>query len=185
MRARYIIGTGLILGALVVVSVVTYSREAVAYFTVDELYEQAGEQAFALGPAALAASPLAERSLQVRGEVDVATVDRGEDGLQMRFELTGKDGRLPVVYRGLVPDTFDQAESVTVGGRLDSDGAMAADELFVQCPSKYEAVPPSAADGAADAYGGAEQPAGVDAASLDALSPQNFDASDAATSDEG
>jgi cytochrome c-type biogenesis protein CcmE len=142
MQARYILGVGLILGALMVASVVTYSREAVAYYTVDELYEKAGVDAVDQGPLALAGSPLSERPLQVRGEVDYTTVDRGEDGLQMKFHLTGKNGHVPVVYQGLVPDTFDQAESVTVGGRLDADGALAADELFVQCPSKYEAMPP-------------------------------------------
>ena len=142
MQARYILGVGLILGALVVASVVTYSREAVAYYTVDELYDKVGGRASEQGPMALAASPLAEQPLQVRGEVDYGTVDRGDDGLELRFHLTGKDGHLPVVYYGLVPDTFDQAESVTVGGRLDAEGALEADELFVQCPSKYEAIPP-------------------------------------------
>ena len=163
MQARYILGVGLILGALVVASVVTYSREAVAYYTVDELYEKAGADAGSQGPQALASSPLAERPLQVRGEVDYGTVDRG-DGLELRFHLTGKDGHVPVVYHGLVPDTFDQAESVTVGGRLDAHGALEADELFVQCPSKYEAMPPAldAVEGGHPGNYGAEEESGGD-----------------------
>ncbi|MCE7939214.1 MAG: cytochrome c maturation protein CcmE [Chloroflexi bacterium CFX6] len=77
-----------------------------------------------------------------------ASVTRPADGLELRFVLTGKDGRVPVVYRGVVPDTFDLAESVTVGGRVTADGGFAADQLLVQCPSKYEAVPPGQADAA-------------------------------------
>lgn len=84
------------------------------------------------------------RRLQVRGDVDYDSVVRPAEGLELRFDLVGKDGRLPVVYEGLVPDTFDMAESVTVAGRLASDGTFVADDLVVQCPSKYEAVPPGA-----------------------------------------
>jgi cytochrome c-type biogenesis protein CcmE len=87
------------------------------------------------------------RRLQVRGVVDDTSVERSADGLTLRFTLGGRTGRLPVVYRGLVPDTFDQAETVTVAGLVGADGVFEADELLVQCPSKYEAVPPGASVG--------------------------------------
>lgn len=86
----------------------------------------------------------AGRRMQVRGDIDKGTVTRGEDGLELRFTLTGKDHMLPVVYRDMVPDTFDLAKEVTVGGRVGPDGTFEADQLFVQCPSKYEAEPPGA-----------------------------------------
>ena len=142
MGLRYVLGIGLVIGALVVISVVTYSREAVAYYTVDELYDAHG-----LDPEGETLAGVENgRALQVRGEVDYATVDRGDDGLSLSFRLLGREGSVQVIYQGLVPDTFDRAESVTVGGRLMPSGVFEADELFVQCPSKYEAEPPAADD---------------------------------------
>jgi cytochrome c-type biogenesis protein CcmE len=89
----------------------------------------------------------------VRGEIDKATVWRSPDGLTLRFTLVGKDQTLPVEYTGLVPDTFDRATEVTVGGRVAAGGAFAADQLSVQCPAKYEAVPPGAATAASSSRG--------------------------------
>lgn len=135
MGLRYLFGALVILGAFAAISVLTYYDSEEAYFTVDELSTDAR---------AVKARDEG-RSLQIRGEVDRPTVDRSADGLEFRFDLVGQDGRMPVVYRGLVPDTFDQAESVTVGGHVAPDGTFVADRLYVQCPSKYEAVPPGGA----------------------------------------
>lgn len=134
MQLRYVIGALAIVGALAAISVVTYYGEQEAYYTVDELY--ADRMASAQGDDT--------QTMQIRGEVDYASVERSADGLDMSFEITGKDARMPVRYHGIVPDTFDMAETVTVGGHVTADGSFQADRLYVQCPSKYEAEPPSA-----------------------------------------
>jgi cytochrome c-type biogenesis protein CcmE len=119
------------------IAVLAYFSNQVEYFTVDQ---------FADADAAHTYRPLASEAtgprLQLRGRVDTGTVQRPAEGLQLAFDLAGKSDRVPVVYHGIVPDTFDLAESVTVGGAFQSDGTFLADELFVQCPSKYEALPP-------------------------------------------
>ncbi len=143
MRLRYVLGAGLILGAVVVISIVTFSREAEAYYTVAELWDAAAPAAPADAPASVLSASAGER-MRVRGYVDAATVARTDHGLGLAFVLADDERHLAVRYRGLVPDTFDRAESITVGGRLAADGTFEADELFVQCPSKYEAVPPGA-----------------------------------------
>lgn len=137
MGLRYLFGALVVLGAFAAISVLTYYDAEEAYFTVDEL---------AIDARARSARDEG-RSVQVRGEVDEATLERSADGLELRFDLVGLDDRIPVVYRGLVPDTFDQAESVTVGGRFGAEGTFTADRLYVQCPSKYEAVPPGGETG--------------------------------------
>lgn len=165
MQTRIWVGGALILGALVAMAIGAYFSNQVAYYTVDELvanpelYPLAPGVAQAAelgGPAAVSApaeaDPAAGPRMQVRGSIDRASVERAEEGLALHFVMGGKDGRLPVRYRGVVPDTFDLADTVTVGGRLSADGTLVADELLVQCPSKYEAVPPgqdAAAAGAA------------------------------------
>ena len=137
MHLRVIVGSALILLAMAAIAVAGYFSNQEPYFNIDQ---------FANAPDAADYRPrTADESgprLQLRGEVDSDSVVRPREGLQMRFELTGKSDRVSVVYRGIVPDTFDLAESVTVGGAFSSDGTFVADQLFVQCPSKYEALPP-------------------------------------------
>jgi len=142
MGMRTVVGAGLILGAFATIAVVAFFSNQQLYLTVDELV---ADSALYPGPLdADARGDLAGRRLQVRGTVDYATLSRPGGGLELRFDLTGKDGRLPVRYAGMVPDTFEQAEAVTVAGVVAVDGTFQADDLVVQCPSKYEAGLPSA-----------------------------------------
>jgi cytochrome c-type biogenesis protein CcmE len=153
MQRRLIVGAGLVFGAIVVVTIVTSISNRELYLTVDELAAMYGPTG-AAAPAAVLASPrtgsaeLLGRRLQVRGAVDRASVERSASGLDLQFLLTGQQGRLPVVYHGVVPDTFEQAQTITVGGHVGADGTFVADQLFVQCPSKYEPAPPGKATSA-------------------------------------
>jgi cytochrome c-type biogenesis protein CcmE len=148
MQARFVVGAGLVFGAMAVIAMVTYFSNQEAYYTVDELMASpaAGGSGVALAAESDAAAPNWSPRVQVRGDVRRESVERGVDGLELRFTLTGREGELPVLYRGLVPDTFDLAEEVTVAGRVGPEGEFEADQLFVQCPSKYEAVPPGQSD---------------------------------------
>lgn len=137
MHLRVIVGSALILVAMAAIAVANYFASQEAYYTIDQ---------FAEAPEAAAYRPQSAdesvKRLQLRGEVDSASVVRADEGLQMQFDLAGKNDRVAVLYRGIVPDTFDLAESVTVGGVFSPEGTFVADQLFVQCPSKYEALPP-------------------------------------------
>lgn len=73
-----------------------------------------------------------------------------EDGLVfdsqhmgVRFLLADSDDasqRIPVQYRGVVPDLFEPgAEVILEGGYLVQDGVFNAKTLMTKCPSKYEA----------------------------------------------
>jgi cytochrome c-type biogenesis protein CcmE len=73
-----------------------------------------------------------------------------EDGLVfdpqhmgVRFMLADSDDasqRIPVQYRGVVPDLFEPgAEVILEGGYLAQDGVFNAKTLMTKCPSKYEA----------------------------------------------
>jgi cytochrome c-type biogenesis protein CcmE len=120
-------------------ALLTYRSTQELYFTVDELVDGRGAALYA---AAATGGADHRGRVQVRGTVNYETVERPSEGLEMRFVLEGRDAALPVVYHGVVPDTFEIAETVTVAGYLETGGGFAADQLFVQCPSKYEAVPP-------------------------------------------
>lgn len=153
LQLRLILGGALLLGAFAVIAVASFFGNRQAYYTVDELLGETGAGQPAVA-AELAPNQAAEGPrMVVRGDIDKATVWRSPDGLTLRFTIVGKDQALPVEYTGLVPDTFDRATQVTVGGRMAAGGAFAADQLAVQCPAKYEALPPGAAT-AVDAASG-------------------------------
>jgi cytochrome c-type biogenesis protein CcmE len=58
----------------------------------------------------------------------------------LRFTIVDLEGdeNLPVVYQGVVPDTFRVGNEVVIEGQLNSDGIFQADTLMPKCPSKYE-----------------------------------------------
>jgi|GEM_PF-2313290 hypothetical protein len=176
MQTRYVIGAGVILGAFAVIAIVAYFANQQLYMSVDELlanpalysqgaasgegvsmaYAQADDEAEGGGMEGSASAGLSSARrfagprIQVRGNVDYGTVERPDSGLEMRFDLVGETGRIPVVYEGMVPDTFDMAEAVTVAGHVAPDGTFVADDLAVQCPSKYEAAPPGSTQASSD-----------------------------------
>ncbi|MCB0215537.1 MAG: cytochrome c maturation protein CcmE [Chloroflexi bacterium] len=143
MQLRYVLGGGLVIAAMMAISIITYFQNQEAYFSIDELLADPGLYAAApaAGLDAALGAPVGRR-MQLRGIVEADSVRRPDTGLELRFELSGKTGAVPVVYEGIVPDTFERADTVTVGGYLTDSGVFKAEDLFVQCPSKYEAVPP-------------------------------------------
>jgi cytochrome c-type biogenesis protein CcmE len=58
----------------------------------------------------------------------------------LRFALRDVEGtaRIPVVYRGTVPDPFRLGRDVIVEGKM-RNGTFVADRLITKCPSKYRA----------------------------------------------
>ncbi len=68
---------------------------------------------------------------------------RREDGLAVRFVVTDQAHRVPVRYRGLLPDLFKEGKGVVVAGRLQDDGAFIATEVLAKHDENY--MPPEAA----------------------------------------
>jgi len=81
----------------------------------------------------------AGRTLHVPGEVD-QTRPAGHNLESGWFEFDLRDGQghtLHVIYDGVKPGNFDQAERIVAVGTYQ-DGALHAHRLLVKCPSKYE-----------------------------------------------
>jgi len=58
-------------------------------------------------------------------------------------DLEDADIAFPVVYKGLLPDTFSDQENVeaVVEGRFREDGVFEATSVLTKCGSRYEASP--------------------------------------------
>ncbi|MDE3087763.1 MAG: cytochrome c maturation protein CcmE [Chloroflexota bacterium] len=56
-----------------------------------------------------------------------------------QFTLTDDQNNvLPVYYKGVLPDTFEQSTQVIAEGKLGKDGTFQASLVLAKCPSKYD-----------------------------------------------
>lgn len=124
-RRQVIIAGVLITAALGWLLATSMSQSMVFYYTVSEVL---GQERNVVG-----------EPLRVAGKVVPGTIRQSEEDRLVHEFVIHEGGReLPVVYRGVAPDTFvDDAEAV-VEGKLDSDGVFHATFLMAKCPSKYE-----------------------------------------------
>jgi cytochrome c-type biogenesis protein CcmE len=62
------------------------------------------------------------------------------DGLRFQLHnIQGESPKIPIVFRGSVPDLFQAGRDVNLTGRLEN-GAFVAHEMTTKCPSKYTAT---------------------------------------------
>ena len=81
-------------------------------------------------------------NVRVNGQVAPGSLEQESVGGLLRFTIIDIEGEesLPVVYQGVVPDTFKVGNNVVVEGNLDSSGIFQAHTLMPKCPSKYVPV---------------------------------------------
>ena len=86
----------------------------------------------------------ASRTFRLGGLVEAGSVQRSADGMTMRFVVTDTAERVPVRYRGILPDLFREGKGVVAQGRLGDDGEFVAIEVLAKHDENY--MPPEAAD---------------------------------------
>ncbi len=122
--------TKCIVGGFIIVLVVGYliftgiQGSTAPYLTVTELQSR--------GPS------IYERNVRVTGVVQEGSIDWNAQDLVLKFEIADGSGHLPVVYKGLRPDMFQDGAQVVVEGRYTEGGTFEAYNLVLKCPSKYE-----------------------------------------------
>ena len=79
------------------------------------------------------------RGVRVNGDVVPGSIEFDARNLILTFVITDERESLPVVYEGIVPDTFNNQTQVVLEGKLDSTGLFHASFILTKCPSKYEA----------------------------------------------
>ena len=61
-------------------------------------------------------------AFRLGGLVERGSLQRSDDGMLLKFVVTDEVQRVPVEYRGLLPDLFREGKGVVVSGRLQPDG---------------------------------------------------------------
>lgn len=77
------------------------------------------------------------KQVKISGYVQSNSLE--SSGKEHRFVVEYYDEELPVVYRGIPPDTFDEGAEVVVEGRsVGGVERFEAEALMAKCASKYE-----------------------------------------------
>jgi cytochrome c-type biogenesis protein CcmE len=126
-KLKFVIGSAVILGAVVALAISSLEESKAYYQTVPELK--------AMGAKAEG------RRVRVAGNVVPGSIVRGEAGV-VTFDIDFEGETLPVRYvgRGPLPDTLVDRAQAVAEGRLLKDGNFEATLVQAKCASKYEAA---------------------------------------------
>ena len=127
-KKKFLIGGIIIILALGYLGYTSFAGAATYYYKVNEVLAKG--------------SSVIGENVRVEGHVALDSVQREAAGRLLTFTISdnGTGESIPVVYSGVVPDTFKAGTDVVVEGKLDSDGTFQAQTIMTKCPSKYEPI---------------------------------------------
>lgn len=133
MKSRHkrmiLIATGLVILALGTWAVMSaFQKNLVFFFTPTQI---------------LAGEAPQGRSFRMGGLVEAGSLKRQADGVTVSFIVTDAVQRVPVNYRGSLPDLFKEGKGVVAQGKLGNDKVFVADEVLAKHDENY--MPPDAA----------------------------------------
>lgn len=89
-------------------------------------------------PAEMAANPpAADRAVRLGGMVEPGSLRTAADGVTIQFVVGDGKARIPVRFRGIVPDLFKENSGVVAEGKRAADGVFVADNLLAKHDEKY------------------------------------------------
>ena len=99
-------------------------------------------------PDVVAGKARAGEAMRIGGMVETGSVKRDSDGVTTRFIVEDGDARVPVTYRGILPDLFREGSGVVAEGRLAADRSFVADNILAKHDERY--MPPELGNQAAE-----------------------------------
>lgn len=129
-RLLFALGIASIAAVLIFLAVGGIGENLVYYWSPSEL-SSAGEEAY-------------EATVRLGGLVAPGTVERGSDGLELRFSVTDGEQHVPVHARTVPPAMFREGIGVVVEGRMGRDGVFETKRLMVKHDNQYQ--PPTEGD---------------------------------------
>jgi cytochrome c-type biogenesis protein CcmE len=82
----------------------------------------------------------AGKAMRLGGMVERGSVRREGDGVTTRFIVEDGEARVPVTYRGILPDLFREGSGVVAEGKLAADRSFIADNILAKHDERY--MPP-------------------------------------------
>lgn len=89
-------------------------------------------------PAEMAGNPPEPgRAVRLGGMVEGGSLKTDPDGVTVRFTVTDGKASVPVSFKGITPDLFQENSGVVAEGRLAPGGTFVADNLLAKHDEKY------------------------------------------------
>lgn len=89
-------------------------------------------------PAEMASNPPeAGRAVRLGGMVEKGSLKTDADGVTIRFVVSDGKAQVPVMFKGITPDLFQEGSGVVAEGKLDGAGTFVADNLLAKHDEKY------------------------------------------------
>ncbi len=89
-------------------------------------------------PADMAANPPEpDRAVRLGGMVEGGSIKTAADGVTIQFVVGDGKARVPVLFKGIAPDLFQEGSGVVAEGKLGADGTFIADNLLAKHDEKY------------------------------------------------
>lgn len=125
-RVKILLGTVVLVGALVYFGFMALRSATVYYYTVGELNAQ---------------RPSEEgRIVRVSGKLVPDSFDRPEGSISAFFQLTDGTQTLRAAHQGVLPDLFfNEHSEIILEGHYTPGGVFESENVIVKCPSKYVA----------------------------------------------
>jgi cytochrome c-type biogenesis protein CcmE len=123
MRRKFLLGGVVITASIAYAAYLGASSGWQYYLQVDECLGQADH--------------FRDKRLRVSGRVATGSLKASPEYREATFVLEGNERKLPVSYRGSVPDNLAEGRDVVVEGALAGDGHFQCDTLITRCASKY------------------------------------------------
>lgn len=89
-------------------------------------------------PADMVANPPEPgRAVRLGGMVEGGSIRTAADGVTIQFVVGDGKQRVPVTFKGIAPDLFQEGSGVVAEGKLMADGTFVADNLLAKHDEKY------------------------------------------------
>lgn len=126
---KFMLGAAIIAGATALLIYTGISQTGVYFLSPSELLAKVEADA-----------SFHEVGLKVGAKVVPGSIRRDDASRRIEFKVADAGGAFPVVYDGLVPDTFTDENDIEVimSGKLDRNGVFQATEVLAKCGSRYE-----------------------------------------------
>ena len=81
--------------------------------------------------------PVAGRAVRLGGMVEKGSIKTAPDGVTITFVIHDDKARVPVTFRGIVPDLFVEGSGAVAEGRRQPDGTFRADNVLAKHDENY------------------------------------------------
>lgn len=130
-------------------ALVTAAIVAVAAAVLLAMWGLKDRAAYFYTPAEVSAGKAAVgQAIRIGGMVEPGSVAKLPDGVTTRFRLHDPGGSVPVAFRGILPDLFQEGSGAVAEGQLAADGTFVADNILAKHDERY--MPPELGNQAAE-----------------------------------